>query len=186
MGCPTCCDRHRDATKPVHHYRPSGCTDSRKVPHQMLSWHDSPTDTTPDPLPRKLLDLTPDHPDTTEPYFASLEVFVRDYLCRTYRRNVGEAGRAEYRWSARWWETPEAVVRLEAMWRAWEECRTDAALGTSEWLRDHADPHMAVLMSPYGPWARSTDSATPSQNLPCIDPPPGYFAVKKSPPATPR
>ena len=37
----------------------------------------------------------------------------------------------------------------------------DASTGTSVWLRDHADHHLGVLMSPTGPWALSKDNRRP-------------------------
>lgn len=108
-------------------------------------------------------------------YYGSVDEFVREFVCPIFRRNVGEEGRADYRWSARWWESAEAIARLEAMWRAWEHLRMDAATGTSVWLRDHADHHLGVLMSPTGPWALSKDTAGPDEPLPYEAPPEGLF-----------
>jgi len=107
--------------------------------------------------------------------YASVDEFVREFVCPIFRRNVGEEGRADYRWSARWWESAEAIARLEAMWRAWEHLRMDASTGTSVWLRDHADHHLGVLMSPTGPWALSRDTAGPDEPLPYEAPPEGLF-----------
>lgn len=108
-------------------------------------------------------------------YYGSVDEFVREFVCPMFRRNVGEEGRADYRWSARWWECGEAIARLEAMWRAWEHLRLDPATGTSVWFRDHADHHLGVLMSPTGPWARSKDTAGPGEPLPYEAPPEGLF-----------
>lgn len=108
-------------------------------------------------------------------YYGSVDEFVREFVCPIFRRNVGEEGRADYRWSARWWESAEAIARLEAMWRAWEHLRMDASTGTSVWLRDHADHHLGVLMSPTGPWALSKDTAGPGEPLPYEAPPEGLF-----------
>src|SRR3954463_7458930 len=47
-----------------------------------------------------------------------------------------------------WWRRPEAVIRLEAVWRSFEALRQAPATGISVWLRDHADVHMAQLTSP--------------------------------------
>ncbi len=55
-----------------------------------------------------------------------------------------------------WWMHPEAVARLDALWRAWEHLGNDPATGMSVWWRDHADHHMGVLMSPDGPFRKST------------------------------
>ena len=108
-------------------------------------------------------------------HFGSVDEFVRDFVRHVFRRNVGEPGRAEHRWSARWWESAEAVIRLEAMWRTWEHHRLDPATGISTWLRDHADYHLAVLMSPDGPFAQSRDTAGVTDPLPYEPPPPELF-----------
>jgi hypothetical protein len=55
-------------------------------------------------------------------------------------------------WSDTWWEYPEALSRLEAVWRAWEFLRLDGALGMSVFWRDHLDPHMRALTAPDGPF----------------------------------
>lgn len=108
-------------------------------------------------------------------YYRDVDEFVREFVCKVFRRNVGEEGRAEYRWSARWWETPEAVIRLEAMWRTWESLRLEPEDGMSVWFRDHADYHLRVLMSPSGPWARSRDTSSPDEPLPYTPAPVGMF-----------
>lgn len=108
-------------------------------------------------------------------FYPTLDDFVREQICQVFRRNVGEEGRAEFRWSARWWESAEAIIRLEALWRSWEAARLDPGDGMSAWLRDHADYHLGVLMSPMGPWARSRDTAGPDEPLPYEAPPEGMF-----------
>ena len=120
-------------------------------------------------------DATPETEPPPELYFGSTDEFVREFVCPVFRRNVGEAGRAEYRWSARWWESAEAVIRLEAMWRSWEQARLDPATGISTWLRDHADYHLSILTSPTGPFAHSRDTANVTDPLPYEAPPPGLF-----------
>lgn len=105
------------------------------------------------------------------PHFSNVDAFVREYLVHVYRRKVGE--RATRRWSARWWESPEALTRLEALWRAWEQLRLDPNMGMSVWFRDHADYHMGVLMDPDGPFRSSTDQANETEPLPYTPPPPG-------------
>ncbi len=65
-------------------------------------------------------------------YYGSVDEFVRQFICPTFRRNVGQEGLADHRWSARWWQSAEAITRLEAIWRAWEHLRMDPATGTSE------------------------------------------------------
>lgn len=83
--------------------------------------------------------------------FTSLDSFVTEYLGQILRRRVN---RATAVWCPAWWRHPEAIVRLSAMWRAFEYLRGDPALGMSVWWLNHADPHLRVLMDPEsGPFA---------------------------------
>ena len=88
--------------------------------------------------------------------FASVEQFVTGYLLPLYRRAVSGN---DTTWCAEWWRHPEAIVRLEALWRAWEYLRLDPATGMSVWLRDHCDFHMRVLLSADGPFKGCTPDA---------------------------
>lgn len=84
-------------------------------------------------------------------FFTSLDEFVRTYLCPVICRRTDHATQT---WCARWWMHPEAVVRLSAMWSAFEYLRVDPVLGMSTWWTQHADPHLAMLMHPeLGPFA---------------------------------
>lgn len=87
-------------------------------------------------------------PDTL--VFGSVDEFVREQLSVTYRRVVGPSNRTARRWAAQWWRYPEAIARLEALWRSWEHLRLDGATGSSTWWRDHLDHHMPILMSADG------------------------------------
>ncbi|MFJ6171984.1 DUF4913 domain-containing protein [Curtobacterium sp. NPDC092190] len=53
--------------------------------------------------------------------------------------------------------------------------RDDGATGMSVWWRDHADHHMGVLMSPAGPFGKSSGTTDPGEPLPYMAPPPGLF-----------
>ncbi|MDF9878465.1 DUF4913 domain-containing protein [Cellulosimicrobium cellulans] len=111
-------------------------------------------------------------------YYGSVDEFVREYLRHAYRRHI--AGRGEHRvWAAEWWKYDEAVIRLEALWRAWEHLRQDPATGMSVWWRDHADHHMAVLLDPqngpFGPLDGEQDRNVPGAPLPYAVPPEGMF-----------
>ena len=108
-----------------------------------------------------------------ELYFGSVDEFVREKLRYSYVRRISPKG--HHRWAADWWNYPEAISRLEAMWRAWEALRLEPSFGMSVWWRDHAHHHMAVLLSPDGPFADSRDSSEAGQPLPYVSPPPGMF-----------
>jgi uncharacterized protein DUF4913 len=86
-------------------------------------------------LERELLDLA----EPAGRYFATLPEWIEQWLLPTYRRSVRGHERV---WCPEWWRHPEAVARLDALWRAWEHLRLDAATGLSVWFRDHADHHM--------------------------------------------
>ena len=75
----------------------------------------------------------------------------------------------------RWWMHPEAVARLDALWRTWEHFRNDGATGMSVWWRDHADHHMSVLLSSAGPFSKTSGTTEPGDPLPYTAPPPGLF-----------
>jgi len=50
-------------------------------------------------------------------------------------------------WCASWWAHPEAVLRLYALWRAWEALRLEPATGmSSNWWTLHPDLHMRLLL----------------------------------------
>lgn len=49
---------------------------------------------------------------------------------------------------------PEALIRMESIWQAWEHLRLEPAVGVSTWWLNHADPHMRVLMDKEGPFKK--------------------------------
>ena len=62
-------------------------------------------------------------------YYATLPAFVTKQLVPMYRRPLGAHG---VTWCAEWWRHTEAIARLEALWRAWEHLRLDAATVNGE------------------------------------------------------
>nr|AXV46594.1 DUF4913 domain-containing protein [Arthrobacter sp.] len=81
--------------------------------------------------------------------YQSAEEFLHEHLLPLYNRIIDSRNG---KWCKQWFLHPEAVSRVEALWRAWEHLRLDPATGMSVWWRDHADPHMAVLLSQKGPF----------------------------------
>lgn len=126
------------------------------------------------------LDELEEEPADEEPalYFGSVDEFVRGYLRPCYRRRV-DGQRVV--WAADWWRYPEAVARLDALWRAWEHLRQDAQTGMSVWFRDHAAHHMDVLLDPSGPFAGAGEGDNrrnmnqKGEELPYVAPPEGLF-----------
>lgn len=70
----------------------------------------------PEPEPEPEAD--PEEESPPELVYGSVDQFVREYLRHVYRRATSE----QRVWTARWWEYDEAVIRLEALWRAWGIC----------------------------------------------------------------
>lgn len=81
--------------------------------------------------------------------YASVADWVEQYLALVYARPIDYD---QFYWCRRWWVHDEALDRLEALWRAWEACRVDAATGPATWWKDYADPIMGVLLSAAGPF----------------------------------
>jgi hypothetical protein len=98
------------------------------------------------------LDASEQVPQAVTPAFASLEDWVTDFFQPTFRRQYG----GEHRWCTRWQEHPEALLRLEALWRSWEALRLDPTLGMATWLTNFADPQVAALTQRTGTFANCT------------------------------
>jgi len=66
------------------------------------------------------------------------------------------------RWCTRWYDHDEAVSRLEALRRAWEEHVVKPGAGMSTWYLTHYGPHITALTAPGGPfWQCSPDTTNP-------------------------
>jgi hypothetical protein len=114
-----------------------------------------------------------------ELYYPHVASFVADRLAHLYTRRLGQSSI----WCPEWFRHAEALSRLDAIWRAWEHLRLDPATGMSVWWRDHADPHMMVLLSPDGPFAgcRGQHTEYPIPSLPVAEPPAGLFFDQRRP-----
>lgn len=75
------------------------------------------------------VDEPSDHsgPGQPEVYYDTLDEFVQEMIIKVFCRRIGD--RSQFRWAADWWRYPEAVSRLEALWRAWGHLRLDPATG---------------------------------------------------------
>ena len=119
--------------------------------------------------------VTDDQAEDLGTFYPDVAAFVAGFLAPTYAHDW-EAMDREFKWCSQWWLHVEAVVRLEAMWRAWEALRLDPALGASTWLLHHGDPGMAALTKPHGTFHRcSPEAHRVWEPLPVIPPPPGMF-----------
>ncbi|WP_131784472.1 DUF4913 domain-containing protein [Protofrankia symbiont of Coriaria ruscifolia] len=123
-------------------------------------------------LPPQASDSRQDQDEPPEPAFTGVVDWVEQYFRVAYPRSTG----GEFRWCAQWWDHTEAVIRLEALWRAWEHARTDPNTGIATWHTNLLDPQLAVLCGPSGPFrACRPDRHEPDRPLPVAPTPPGHF-----------
>jgi Domain of unknown function (DUF4913) len=119
----------------------------------------------------------PDVPPEPTLYYPTLMAYVTEYLTPLYRRSVSGTATT---WCAQWWKHAEGITRLEALWRSWEHLRQNPHTGMSDWLRDHADHHMAVLLSADGPFkgCKPDKHAERLAKLPTAEPPDGRATLR--------
>ncbi len=115
---------------------------------------DSPTEPAPAPAGPQLM-------------YPNVDVWVTDFLANNYRRDVTEPG-TPHHWCTQWWKHPEALDRLDALWRAWEALRRDPTTGPATWWIHYADPTMTALLGRDGPFTRCrrTQHAEPGSLVP--------------------
>jgi hypothetical protein len=92
------------------------------------------------------------HGPAAELVYLNPVAFFVNLLAPSYVREVNEG--AQLAWCPEWYKHPEALIRMETIWRAWEHLRLEPALGLSTWWLNHADPHMRVLMDKECPFKK--------------------------------
>lgn len=105
------------------------------------------------------------------PRFPDLESWVHGFFVLTFGRSGDEAT-----WCARWWDHPEAALRLGGLWRTWEAAALDPIGGMAAWIRDHLDPGLAVLLGPTGPFTGCDEGHVAQPVLPVMPSPPGWWS----------
>jgi hypothetical protein len=108
------------------------------------------------------------------PRFADLESWVHEFFVLIFGRHTEQR-----RWCAQWWAHPEAVLRLDALWRTWEVTSLDPVHGVADWIRNYLDPNLAELLSASGPFALCTEGQhVPTPVLP-VSPAPDDFGTPR-------
>lgn len=107
--------------------------------------------------------------------FPSLPEFVDGFLLEVAVRHLPpERGR----WCITWWDHEEAVLRLEALWDAFEALRMEPGTGMAVWIRDYLDPTMGALTGETSPF-RGCDHREGKHKVippwPHEEPPAGMF-----------
>ncbi len=112
--------------------------------------------------------------DLPEPVYARVQDWVSEHFLPMYRRPLG----GEFRWCPHWWRHAEAITRLTALWQSWEAMRLQPGTGTANWLRDHLDHQLPVLLGRSGPFAQCSEDEHISPRIAAADPPPpGWWDV---------
>ncbi len=88
--------------------------------------------------------------------FPSAGDFAQQWLLGHVERRASTTGGSEPAWCRTWWRHPEAVLRVEVLWRSFEAARTDPFNGMATWVLNSLDPQVAMLTSARGPLARCT------------------------------
>ena len=104
-------------------------------------------------------------PRTVEP--DELQVWVETHLAPLVRKTTTTGEGGGIRWCRHWSEHGEAVERFRALYLAYQQLSGEGS-GTwlSVYLRDHLDPHLATLTSPYGPF----HACTPRKHSTAVEP----------------
>jgi hypothetical protein len=94
-------------------------------------------------------DLDLDDEPQVEPAFESLDGWVAGYLSSVINRQIDPGAGRGLGWDPNWWQHPEVVARLTALWWAFEGARLRSAedrSAMSGWWVDHCEPHLRVLL----------------------------------------
>lgn len=102
--------------------------------------------------------------------FATLYTWVHLHIATITERKISKSSGSEsgvgVRWCTRWYEHDEAIARLEALRRAWEEHVAQPGAGMSTWYISHHDPHITALTAPGGPfWQCSPGHHQPARPI---------------------
>ncbi|MEU6801449.1 DUF4913 domain-containing protein [Streptomyces neyagawaensis] len=114
-----------------------------------------------------------------ELFYGNVGEFVTDRFVYFVSRPAPGSGRV---WCPEWYRHPEALSRLDALWRAWEALRWDAGLGLSNWWVHHFDPTVRALLDPVtGPFAQCADGHSAPEPLLVETPPATLFDDQRLP-----
>ncbi len=102
--------------------------------------------------------------------FATLYTWVHIHIATITERKISKSSGSEsgvgVRWCTRWYEHNEAIARLEALRRAWDEHVVTPGAGMSSWYISPYDPHITALTAPGGPfWQCSPGRHQPARTI---------------------
>lgn len=95
--------------------------------------------------------------------YASVVEFVEEFITKMYPTSSVVTPN----WTSRWWEHPQAITRLSALWQTFERLRVEQPATYMEtFLRVHADYHMRYLMGDNGVFAQVRNTPEKPTPLP--------------------
>lgn len=107
-----------------------------------------------------------------------LHAWVGEHIGPLVRKITATGEGGGIRWCRQWWRHHDAVDRFTALYLVFTELTDQSTLSwLSAYLRDHLDPHLSVLTSPFGPFyactpLRHSDSSNPLGHTDLTEPDP--------------
>ncbi|MDR6794609.1 hypothetical protein J2W89_003791 [Pseudarthrobacter oxydans] len=95
--------------------------------------------------------------ETPEPAFRTVYDFYEGIYGPLYEHYdsspgvLAQRGTAPIRWCRQWWNHESVMMRLTALWQAYEVAYAEGGGAVSTWILDHADRHFDRIMSEGGP-----------------------------------
>lgn len=112
----------------------------------------SPEADEPEPEPEPV-EETPE----PEPAFRTVYDFYEGIYGPLYEHHdsnpgvLQQRGTAPIRWCKQWWNHESVMMRLTALWQAYEVAYAEGGGAVSTWMLDHADRHFDRIMAEGGP-----------------------------------
>lgn len=101
----------------------------------------------PDDVARLVRPSGGDDEGKPEPQYANVNEFVEGFLRNVLERKLSSSTGKGLRWDPRWRRHPEVVLRLDALWKAFEGAAADKdPAAMSNWWIHHFDPHMRMIL----------------------------------------
>jgi len=95
--------------------------------------------------------------ETPEPAFRTVYDFYEGIYGPLYEHHdsspgvLAQRGTAPIRWCKQWWNHGSVMMRLTALWQAYEAAYAEGGGAVSTWMLDHADRHFDRIMAEGGP-----------------------------------
>lgn len=111
--------------------------------------------------------------------FGNIHEFVAKGLRIWWDRNLKSKS---YVWCDEWWKHSEATLRIEVLWRSFEQItKSNDPVALSAWLKD-MDYHLGVLTEPTGTFrycahGHQAPEKRGADEFPLVTPPPSWFNV---------